>query len=371
MDKLILTKIAKICIIFILAIFGYIVFRYTLSILLPVVAVILMALIMEPGVQFLQQKAKFPRPLASILVLLSFVAIFAGFITLIVSELYDGIAYLAEYLPGQLSHLGAIVDEFFNTKILPFFQQLILVIQRLTDGQDILFFQDRINELFEGIAELVSLLLQKLLLAIPGQLAIIPESITVIFFILFSGFLLSADFPRVKDYITNLIPTGVSRKLNEIIYHIKKSTFFYIRAQLILVMISFLLIFIGLTIIRVEHAMTISLFMIIIDLIPFLGTGLLFIPWIGYSFLTGDYSFTIGLSVVYGIVIITRQLIEPKIFSMNLAIHPLAWLLVAFVGWKIWGVAGLLVAPFIIVFLKGLQDAGVFRWVVEFINGKI
>ncbi len=162
------------------------------------------------------------------------------------------------------------------------------------------------------------------------------------FFILLASFLLSADYPGIKHFFAKHIPLKVSTKLQHIVYHLKKSTLGYLKAQFILVAISFYLIFLGLSIIGVKHALTIALFMILVDLIPFLGQAYCSYLGSGYSFITADYPMTIGLSIVYGIVIITKKLIEPKIYSMNMAIHPLAWLVAAFIGMRIWGVLRLI-----------------------------
>lgn len=369
MDKSILTKTLKLCIILLLIVSIYFIFRYTFSLIFPMIIVFLIAYLMEPAVKFLHTNLKLPRALASILTLLTLLLVGIGILFMVVTEIYEGIAYLAEILPEQLHQFGTIMDQFFTQRILPIYEQILLLFNQLT-ADDQLFVEEYITDLFKHVAGLVGMFFQSLLFAIPRNLAAIPESITVTFFILLASFLLSADYPGIKHFFAKHIPLKVSTKLQHIVYHLKKSTLGYLKAQFILVAISFHLIFLGLSIIGVKHALTIALFMILVDLIPFLGTGLLFIPWIGYSFITADYPMTIGLSIVYGIVIITRQLIEPKIYSMNMAIHPLAWLVAAFIGMRIWGVLGLLLAPFAIIILKGLIDAGLFRWLIGYINGK-
>lgn len=369
MDKLILSKILKICIISLFIIAGYFLFLYTYPILLPILTVFLIASLIEPGVRLLHNKLRFPRPLASLTVLLFYLSALVGLIMLMITEIYEGIAYLAEMLPQQLHLFGSILEYYFHSTILPIYEQVFTLFNQLTASDQVLI-EEYISNIFQHIASVVGLFFQELLFAIPQNLTVIPESLTVSFFILFASFLLSADFPGIKQFFNAYTPNKIGRKLNDILYYIKKYGFGYIKAQFILVAISFHLIFFGLLVIGVEHALTIALFLIIVDLIPYVGTGLLLIPWIGYSFLTGDFSLTIGLAFVYGIVIVTRQLVEPKILSMNMAIHPLAWLITAFIGMKIWGLFGLLLAPFIIVMIKGLHQAGVFQWIFHYINGK-
>lgn len=367
MDKSILTKLLKICIIFLIAFLGIVIIRYTYSILIPILAVFLIASFMEPAVLFLTKRMNFPRPLSSFLILLFIILIIIWLILLILTEVYDGIAYLAAILPEQLHQLGLLFDELFHLTILPFYEQVFQLFHEITSGE-LVFIQDYIADLFQEIAGLIGTFFQNLLVAISSNLSVIPESITIIFFVLFASFLLSSDFPRVKVFCKRQIPNNISEKLGHVLTHLKKSIFGYVKAQLILILITFHLIFLGLVIIGIEHALTISLFMMMVDLIPFVGTGLFFMPWIGYSFLSGNYALTIGLSIVYGVVIIARQLLEPKIYSMNLAIHPLAWLVAAFIGMKMIGFIGLILAPFTLILLKGLHEAGIFRWIIDYIQ---
>src|SRR5699024_11772802 len=73
------------------------------------------------------------------------------------------------------------------------------------------------------------------------------------------------------------------------------------------------LVYTGLLVLRIDYALTITCFIAIIDLFPFIGTGILFIPWILYMFMTAEYAMVIGLSILYMYVIVQRQLLEPKI----------------------------------------------------------
>lgn len=364
----ILTKIIKIFTILLCFILGYYLFTYTFSFLFPIGLAVLIALSIEPGVIILEKKLKFPRPLASIAILLLFVFLLLGSLFLIITEIYEGIAYLAELLPEQLEKFGMIIEHYFHTAILPFYETVLGFFNRLADADQLLI-QENLSGLFSYFSSVLGAFFQNLMFSIPIALALVPESLTAIIFIFLASLLLSSDLPRVKQLINHYIPARANFKIMDVIHYLKEAAAGFIRAQLILVAVSFHLIFFGLLIMKVEHALTISLFMIVIDLIPYIGTGLLFIPWIIYSFLTADYFLTIGLAIIYMVVILVRQLIEPKVLAVNIGIHPLVWLIAVFIGYKIFGLPGLLLAPFAIVFLKGLYYAGVFRWLLRYIAG--
>lgn len=366
MTNSILIKTLKICVIFLFCVVGYFLIALTIPYTLPIGLAIFIAICMEPGVQLLERKLQFPRSIASILVLLCMCFLLIGSFILIITEIYDGITYLAELLPHQLQTFGLILEHYFHTIILPLYEGVLFLFNQL-EAPEQMMIQAYITDFFSNFAQIVGSFFQELLFSIPNVIANIPESITVIIFVFLASLLISADFPNIKRRFISIIPNNLNKLRSNLVDYFKKATTGYIKAQLILIAVSFHIILIGLFILQVNHALTIALFMLIIDLVPYVGTGILFLPWIIYSFLTGNYTLTIGLAVIYAIVILTRQFIEPKILSVNMGIHPLAWLIAVFLGFKIWGVLGLFIAPFILVFFKSLQHAGVFHSLFRYI----
>lgn len=360
-------RITKIFVIILFSIIGYFIIVSSLSFLIPVCLAVMIAFLIEPGVLFLETKLKVPRPAASIAAygLLTFlVFVLLG---LILTEIYHGIAYLAELIPEQLQTISLIIGHYFQTSVLPLYEIFFSFFNELTEANQTMI-QNNLNELFNSIALLFGSFFESLLFSIPQMLAFVPESLTVILFIFLASILLSADFPRVKREAIKYIPGQAIIKLKAIFRYLKETAIGFMRAQAILVSVSFFIILLGLIILKIKHALTIALFMLFIDLIPFVGTGLFFIPWIIYCFLTANYPLTIGLAVLYIIVILVRQLIEPKVLAMSINIHPLTWLIAVFAGYKFFGVLGLALAPIIIILTKSLYETGVFHSLIRFIN---
>ena len=65
---------------------------------------------------------------------------------------------------------------------------------------------------------------------------------------------------------------------------------------------------------------------------PYLGVGIVLIPWSLYAFMSGDLTLGIGLTVLYSIILIVRQIMEPKVLASSVGLDPLAALLGMFVG---------------------------------------
>jgi sporulation integral membrane protein YtvI len=119
----------------------------------------------------------------------------------------------------------------------------------------------------------------------------------------------------------------------------------------------------------VDYAITIALVTGIVDVIPYLGTGAVFVPWIIFEAVAGDMSRAIGLGVLYIVVLVQRQVMEPKILSSNIGLDPLATLISLFVGFKLLGFLGLIAGPVALVIINTLYRANVFLDLWLFIKG--
>ena len=100
--------------------------------------------------------------------------------------------------------------------------------------------------------------------------------------------------------------------------------FGFVKAQATLISITTIIILIGLLILRVDYAITIALIAGRSDIIPYLGTGSIFVPWIIFEVIQGETGLAIGLGILYIVVLVQRQVMEPKILSSNIGLDPLA-----------------------------------------------
>lgn len=118
---------------------------------------------------------------------------------------------------------------------------------------------------------------------------------------------------------------------------------------------------------QIEHALTIALIIAIVDLLPYLGTSAILIPWAIYELVAGSFGIGIALAILYVAVAGTRQFIEPKILSSSLDLDPLATLISLFVGFKLFGFLGLIIGPLGLVLGTALHRTGVFRDIYNYI----
>ena len=103
----------------------------------------------------------------------------------------------------------------------------------------------------------------------------------------------------------------------------------------------------------------------LVDALPILGSGTVLVPWAIFSSLTGNLSLGLSLLIIYGIVLMFRQLIEPKVISSNIGIHPIFTLISMYAGFKIFGLIGLIIGPIILIIYKNVFESLLERGLVK------
>ena len=161
------------------------------------------------------------------------------------------------------------------------------------------------------------------------------------------------------DLLEHHMPQKWVRKLGK---HIREITFClvgYLKAEAILILISFIISVIGLYLLKVigmdiQYPLLIALAIGFVDALPILGSGTVMVPWAIISALNGDLKLGISIIVLWIIMSVVRQFLEPKIVSGKIGIHPIFTLIAMYTGFKLIGVMGMLVGPIVLIILKSI-----------------
>lgn len=138
----------------------------------------------------------------------------------------------------------------------------------------------------------------------------------------------------------------------------------YLKAQFILISITFVVILAALLLLGVNNAFTIAVLAAIADVLPLLGVSTVFIPWIIYLFIVGNTWLAVWLTVLLGIVLLTRQILEPKITGNTLGVSAYTMLVCMLVSLSLFGVAGVILSPVIVILIKALYEQGYLKsWI--------
>ena len=171
----------------------------------------------------------------------------------------------------------------------------------------------------------------------------------------------SASWPRLLAFLAAQIPEDWKRRLNGLGADLKGSLGGWLRAQLILMGITFCELLAAFWLLGIESAPGMAALTAFVDALPLFGTGIILAPWALGCLLLGQSSRGLGLLIAWIAVSLVRNCIEAKLLGDQIGLHPLASLAAMYVGWQVWSVWGMLLFPVLLVTAQQLNDRGVVR----------
>lgn len=309
----------------------------------PFVVAIFMTFIIEKPVRFMQKRFKMPRSLAVGLAIFLFAIVIGGIVVFTFYQVTTELASLTQDTPS----LYSIAD---------FFQALIEKSQsfylKIPD--------DIVKALQKNIGTIVSTIsswLTKLFAAMLDIVKSLPQLFVFLVVSMVSTFFMSRDREKIATFIYRQMPHRWDSKVRAIKSDLFVAFIGFLKAQLTLVFITFLQLLVGYTILGVDYAFFFAIFTAIVDAIPVLGTGTILIPVSAAHLIMGNSPRAFAFLVLYVVILIVRQFLEPRIMGSNLGVHPLVMLIAIYVGLRVFGVMGLILGPVLVIIIKALQKA--------------
>ena len=111
----------------------------------------------------------------------------------------------------------------------------------------------------------------------------------------------------------------------------------------------------------IPYTFLLAMCIAVIDALPILGVGTVLIPWSIISLVTGDFFHAVGMIATYGVVLVIRNMVEPKIVGMHIGLHPFVSLLCIYFGYRIAGFGGMFLVPVLVLLICKLQELGVIK----------
>jgi len=327
-----------------LPVFGSVIGK-TLSAFLPFIIALLLAFLLEPLVVRLMRAIHLRRPYAVVLTLSLAIAVLSLFIFSLVARLYTELSELAITLPNY----GYIVD---------------LVIKQVDSVEKFVKVNPQIQSTLFTSTETLAKTLQEWAKSgsvfLLSFLAALPRVFIVLIVSLVATLLISSSYPNVKQFISHMFPRRWHVSAQAVSEGLGAAVVGYIRAQAILVSVTALTTIAGLLIIGNRYAVTLGVLTGFMDLVPIVGTGILFVPWVIGLFIMGLFGEGLKLLLMWFITVVLRQFLEPKIMAKGIGLHPLPTLISMYVGLQLLGGIGLIVGPGLVISYEALRKAGVF-----------
>lgn len=347
--------------------------KYAFWIVAPFIIAVLVALILQKPIRAISKKTKIKRSIVgaiSVFLILSvivtaivlvgyrLVSEFKGLGSYIIAKLHDLPELIRAAEGWVISHLAFLPDSIENSladTISGFINNLLLYIEQGKPAEGMELSADSFD-------------LSIITTPLGGLLSTakhIPAILTAALISIIACFFITCDY----DSLTSLIKNNISEEHEATIIKVKK--LFgdiigkMIKAYATIIFVTFCEITIGLNVLKLigvydgGYIVAISVATAILDILPVFGTGTVLIPWAVINFFNGNIGLGIGLLVIYGLITVIRQILEPRLVAMNVGLPPIVTLAGMYLGLQLFGVVGLFALPITIVMLKVLNEEGI------------
>ena len=318
-----------------------------LPVLLPFFIGLAVSLLAEKPVRLLQTRAHVPRSLASGLCVLLLFGLLFGVLFFLCRLLCAEAADLARQLPQLAENLAPLFEKLKS--------RLLALAERLPDGLGT-GLRAGVEEFFKTGAGFGTKLYETLFSWASGIIGRLPDAVLFAVTAILSSFMLSGELPAIRTWLRKLARPEWLEKLQRLGGHVRTTLGGWLRAQLKLMGITFLILNAGLLLLRVRYPVLAALIITVVDALPVFGTGTILIPWALVLFLRGQTKTGVGLVVLYGAAALSRQTLEPRLVGKQVGLNPVLTLLALYTGYRLLGVGGMIVFPITAMLLKQIWD---------------
>lgn len=335
-------KYIKYALVAVAVIAGLFILPVILKLFLPFILAFIIASPCQRILNFLHKKLKINRGISSAFIITLLVAFVSWILFILFSQLFAQIKSFIDVLPETVE----MVKNTFN-ELSEKYKEIYMS------------FSPRFREFFDGFNVQLSDSLKSAAAPLTGSIfniarrfaVSLPDIVVFFFVFLLSTFFITKDYALIRRFFRENCP----KKLQKYFHSFKTMAFSafltYLKAQLILMTITFTVVSIALWVIGVDYPFVMGIIIGFVDALPFFGTAIIIIPWAIMAFLNENYFLAGGLLVTQVIAFVTRQLLEPKIISSQIGIHPLITLMSMYIGLNLFGIGGIIIGPIVALFI--------------------
>ncbi len=318
---------------------------------MPFVVGWIISCIANPLVHFLESKIKIKRKAGTVVVVVLVIGAIVGIGYLLISILtrqllgfIDSLPQMWEGLERDISNAWNVIDGTFRS-ISPTW------IETLQAAGNV------IGEAIKGIPTNAKAVASD---GVSGVIGSIANAVIGVIMCMLSSYFFIAERDYVFQFAKRVIPESVYSRYGVVYKSLRQAVGGYFKAQFKIEIWIYLLIFIGLTILGVNYAFLIAFVIAALDFLPFFGTSIVFVPWAILKVISGDYFMAIGFVVIWGVSQLVRQLIQPKIVGDSIGMPSIPTLILLYIGYKVAGVIGMILAVPIGIIIVNMYEAGLF-----------
>lgn len=322
--------------------------KYILACLVPFIIAYIISLGIKPLAGLISSRLKLKHGFcAAVLIILSIVILSAG-VTLLISALVNEgrglIVYMGEKFSEEDNFLRRAFEWVENMKTRFHFGAKGSGNNEMGDS----VYSALTGIVESGLAQVSSALgsfAAKFIGGLPAFIFGLVTSVIALFYLCMDRGGLRAEFALLAG---ERVSCGTEKFKTKVLSAFGK----YFKSYMIIMLVTFSELLLGFVILRVEYALVLAFIIALIDLLPVLGAGTVLLPWGILSLIFGNIRLGVGLIVLWLIMYILRQILEPHIIGSVMGIHPLISLFSVYVGFVLFGVGGIFFVPMLVYFAK-------------------
>lgn len=307
--------------------------KYLLPVLLPFIIAWAIAMITRTPAERLSRKIKAPNRIIRLMSSLLLTLTGFGALALLIWQITGAVwRFISDF--GEGNKLYELIISLTSPKLNIFGDSIPAELQ------------ERISN---ALSQMLSSALSGLATGVTVWVGAVPRLLFFLLVTLISLVYFSLDLERINAFLSSLLPSGARKTLSSIGEGVFVTLKKYLGSYLLICAITFAIMLSGFLVLRVRSAPFVAIVVSLLDILPVIGVGTVLVPWSVFSFATGNHFLGIGLLVLFVINTVVRQFSEPKILGKSLNLHPVATLVMLYVGYSLFGFLGILLIPFVSV----------------------
>lgn len=321
--------------------------RFLLPIALPFGIGALIALAVDPAIRLFQEKTRLPRwGCAGVAVGLLYLLL-GGALFFLIRRVFVELTAFLQQVPALLSTLAGPMARLHG--------KLSALAARAPDGLGTAL-SEYVERLFSGSAGWLDTVNARVFAAATRFLSGLPGAALFVVTAVLSSFMTASELPAVRDALRRCIPARHRGKVTLAARRLRRALGAWCLAQLKLMGVTFCIVTAGLLLLGLDYALLFGLLIALIDALPVFGTGTVLLPWSLLCFARGQTRCALGLLAVYGAAMLTRTALEPRLVGRQIGLPPLLTLFALYAGYRLMGVAGMILFPIAALLGKQLWD---------------
>lgn len=323
---------------------GFFVAKYLFPLFAPFIAGLVIAIIVRNTSDFIIKKTGYENKLIYMVILFLFYFLIISLVLLGGTKLVDLVRTFFNRLP-----------QFYTADIQPAFNNILVTVTerfpslRATAEAS----YQSINQTLLNFVEKAS---NSVLNSVTGLAGTVTSLLISVLFTIISSVILTMELKKIETFVKRQMSDRTLQIYENVIFTTGATAFRFIRAYIIIISVTFTELAIGFTILGFSNPLLLAALIAVMDALPVIGTGTVMIPWILYVLILGNLKLALGLFILYAVIFIVRQALEPKVVGNQIGLHPILVLMSLYVGARLFGVVGMFLLPMVIVIFKKLND---------------